>query len=288
MTVQKVQKDRKTWLITGCSGGLGQALAAAVLAHGDNVVATARRVEAVSGFADDYPDNCLALALDVTDGGQRRAAVEQATARFGRIDVLVNNAGYGLRAAVEEASEQEVQELLDTHVFGPLDLVREVLPGMRERRSGTVLNFSSIGATVPGDGSGHYSAAKAAVEALTASLRLEVAPLGITAFAVEPGGFETGFMSRSLRQSATVIDDYEATVGHRRRDLDPAVGVQPGEPARAAEALIEVVESGRAPGLFLMGSDAVGYYRDAAEEHLRSVDEWESLSASTDRGRQEV
>lgn len=281
----------KTWLITGCSGGLGQALAAAVLAHGDNVVATARRVEAVSGFAaadTGYPDTCLPLALDVTDAAQRRAAVEQAEAHFGRVDVLVNNAGYGLRAAVEEASEQEVQALFDTHVFGPLDLVREVLPGMRERRSGTIVNFSSLGATVPGDGSGHYSAAKAAVEVLTASLRQEVAPLGITAFAVEPGGFETGFMNRSLQQSATVIDDYADTVGYRRDVLDPAVGVQPGEPAKAAQALIEVVESGRAPELFLMGSDAVTCYREAAARHLAEVDDWESLSVSTDRGRQEV
>lgn len=272
----------KTWLITGCSTGLGRALAQAVLEHGDNAVVTARRIEDIRALADRYPEFALPVALDVTDARQRAEAVERGVERFGAIDVLVNNAGYGYRAAIEEASEEDARRLFDTHVFGAVALIQAVLPGMRERRSGTIVNISSIGAQLTLAGSGHYSAVKAAMEGITGALRKEVEPLGITAFAIEPGGFRTDFAGRSLQQSERVIDDYADTAGPRRRERDTTHGTQPGDPAKAAAAIIEVVDSGRAPALFVLGSDAVRSYRETAEARLASLEEWRELGASTD------
>lgn len=169
-----------TWLITGCSTGLGRAFAEAALGHGHNVVVTARDVSTVQDIAEAHPDTALAVALDVTKDDQITAAMEAAEMRFGAIDVLINNAGYGYRAAVEEGEEVPVQQLFDAQVFSAVRLIKAVLPGMHARRSGTVVNLSSMAARACPEGSGYYAAAKAAIEALTLSLRKEVAPLGIT------------------------------------------------------------------------------------------------------------
>jgi NAD(P)-dependent dehydrogenase (short-subunit alcohol dehydrogenase family) len=271
-----------TWLITGCSTGLGRAFAEAVLAHGHNVVVTARDVAKVQDLADASPDTALALALDVTDDAQVAAAVRAAEQRFGAVDVLVNNAGYGYRAAVEEGEDGAVQQLFDTHVFGTVRTIKAVLPGMRARRSGTIVNLSSIGARISPAGSGYYAAVKAAIEALTLSLRREVAPLGITAMTVEPGGFRTDFAGRSLTQSAEPIADYADTAGKRRKEVDTAHGTQPGDPAKAAEALITAVESPEPPFMLLLGNDASDGFRAALHELLDEADRWEPLSRSTD------
>jgi NAD(P)-dependent dehydrogenase (short-subunit alcohol dehydrogenase family) len=271
-----------TWLITGCSTGLGRAFAEAVLAHGHRAVVTARDVTTVQDLADAHPDSALALSLDVTDDAQVAAAVAAAADRFGGIDVLVNNAGYGYRSAVEEGDDDDVRRLFDTHVFGTVRTIKAVLPGMRARRSGTIVNLSSIGARISPEGSGYYSAVKAAVEALTLSLRKEVAPLGITAMVVEPGGFRTDFAGRSLTQSAAPIGDYADTAGKRRKEHDTVHGTQPGDPAKAAEALITAVESGRAPYMLLLGNDASTGFRAALDALRTEVDEWEQLSRSTD------
>jgi NAD(P)-dependent dehydrogenase (short-subunit alcohol dehydrogenase family) len=271
-----------TWMITGCSTGLGRAFAEAVLARGHNAVVTARDVAKVKDLAQSNPDTALALALDVTDGAQVTAAVAAAEERFGGIDVLVNNAGYGYRAAVEEGEEDAVHTLFDTHVFGTARTIKAVLPGMRARRSGTIVNLSSIGARIAPEGSGYYAAVKAAVEALTLSLRKELAPLGITATVVEPGGFRTDFAGRSLTQSAVPIADYADTAGKRRKEHDTAHGTQSGDPAKAAAVLIEAVESGRAPYMLLLGNDASDGFRAALDALRAEVDEWESVSRSTD------
>ena len=236
-----------TWLITGCSTGLGRALAAAVLEHGDNAVVTARDPAKVQDLADGYPDTALALALDVTEDAQVTAAVAAAEQRFGAVDVLVNNAGYGYRAAVEEGEDDAVHRLFDTHVFGAVRTIKAVLPRMRARRSGTIVNLSSIGARISPEGSGYYAAVKAAVEALTLSLRKEVAPLGIRAITVEPGAFRTDFAGRSLTQATEPIADYADTAGKRRKEHDTVHGTQNGDPAKAAAALISVVESEDTP-----------------------------------------
>jgi NAD(P)-dependent dehydrogenase (short-subunit alcohol dehydrogenase family) len=271
-----------TWLITGCSSGLGRAFAATALERGHDVVVTARDVAKVQDLADAHPDHALALPLDVTDDEQVAAAVSAAEERFGGVDVLVNNAGYGYRAAVEEGPDGDVRQLFETHVFGSVRTIKAVLPGMRARHSGTIVNISSIGARISPEGSGYYSAVKAALEALTLSLRKEVAPLGITAMVVEPGGFRTDFAGRSLTQAATPIDDYAETAGKRRKEHDTVHGKQPGDPTKAATALIDVVESGRAPYMLLLGNDASNAFRSALDALRDDVDAWEQVSRSTD------
>jgi NAD(P)-dependent dehydrogenase (short-subunit alcohol dehydrogenase family) len=271
-----------TWLITGCSTGLGRALAEAVLMHGHNAVVTARNVAQVQDIADAYPDTALALPLDVTDDAQVTAAVTAAGDRFGGIDVLVNNAGYGYRAAVEEGGDDDVRRLFDTQLFGTVRTIKAVLPGMRARRSGTIVNLSSIGARISPEGSGYYAAVKAAIEALTLSLRKEVAPLGITAMVVEPGAFRTDFAGRSLTQSAEPIADYADTAGKRRKEHDTVHGTQKGDPAKAAAALIQAVESDKPPYMLLLGNDASDAFRAALGALRSEVDAWETLSRSTD------
>lgn len=270
-----------TWLITGCSTGLGRALAQAVLKHGHNAVVTARDVTQVQDIVAGYPGTALALPLDVTDDAQVSAAVSAAEDRFGGVDVLVNNAGYGYRAAVEEGEDDAVRQLFDTHFFGMVAAMKAVLPGMRARRSGTIVNYSSIGARRSPEGSGYYSAVKAAIEALTLSLRKEVAPLGITAMVVEPGGFRTDFSGRSLTQAAQPIADYADTAGRRRKEHSTH-GTQKGDPAKAATAVITAVESDDPPFMLLLGNDAADTFRAALDALRTEVDAWDTLSRSTD------
>jgi NAD(P)-dependent dehydrogenase (short-subunit alcohol dehydrogenase family) len=269
-----------TWLITGCSTGLGRALASTALDHGESVVVTARDAARVEDLARSHPGTALALSLDVTDHAQRRDVVRAAQERFGTIDVLVNNAGHGYRAAVEEAGEDQVQELFATNFFGPAALIQAVLPGMRERRGGTIVNISSAGARSSPVGAGHYAASKAALEALTASLRKEVQPLGITVMAVEPGAFRTNY-KRSLAQSREAISDYADTVGPRRKGDVTEDGHQPGDPARAAQAIITAVQSPDPPLMLVLGPDALTWFRDAMKELNADVDAWEQTSLST-------
>ena len=271
-----------TWLITGCSTGLGRALAGAVLARGDNAVVTARDAAKVKDLAEGHPGTALALSLDVTDPAQVTDVVRQAEARFGGVDVLVNNAGYGYRAAVEEGDDADVQQLFAANFFGAVAMIKAVLPGMRARRSGAIVNISSIGARFCPPGSGYYAATKAALEGLSGSLRKELEPLGITVTAVEPGGFRTDFAGRSLTESATVIDDYADTAGKRRKVHDTAHGNQPGDPAKAAEALITAVGSGRSPALLLLGTDAVTAVSGVLDGQQAELQAWRELSTSTD------
>ncbi len=271
-----------TWFITGGSSGLGRDLAHAVLDAGHNAVVTARDTAAVRDLTEAYRDRALAVALDVTDSAQVVAAVRQGEERFGGIDVLVNNAGYGYRAAVEEGDEADVATLFATNVFGPVALIKAVLPGMRARRRGAIVNISSIGARICPPGSGYYAASKAALEGLSGSLRKELEPLGITVIAVEPGGFRTDFAGRSLRQSATVIDDYAETAGKRRKEHDTAHGTQPGDPVRAARAILEAVEADEPPTLLMLGTDALTAIRAVIDAQLAELTAWEKTSLSTD------
>jgi NAD(P)-dependent dehydrogenase (short-subunit alcohol dehydrogenase family) len=270
-----------TWLITGCSTGLGRHLAEAVLGRGYNAIVTARDAAKVQDLVDAHPDTALALALDVTEDVQVANAVQQAEERFGSVDVLVNNAGYGYRAAVEEGEEPEVAKLFDTNFFGPVAMIKAVLPGMRARRDGAIVNISSIGARISPPGSGYYSAAKAALEAMSASLRRELEPLGITVTVVEPGGFRTDFAGRSLQQSRDAIADYADTAGRRRKEHDTAHGTQPGDPARAAQAIITAVEAPDSPFLLLLGKDALAGFRAVVEAQDKELEAWEELSLST-------
>ena len=270
-----------TWLITGCSTGLGRALAQAVLAHGHNAVVTARNAATLEDIASGFPDMALALPLDVTDKAQISSAVEQAQTRFGNVDVLVNNAGHGFRSAVEEADDADIRQLFDTNVFGAVDMIKAVLPGMRANRSGSILNISSIGARISPAGSGYYSATKAALEGLSGSLHKELQPLGINVTVIEPGAFRTDFAGRSLTQSATPIGDYAETAGKRRKENDTMHGTQPGDPAKAAEAILAVVESPNPPSLLVLGQDAFGAFAAVAEAQRAELEQWRDLSLST-------
>jgi len=270
-----------TWLITGCSTGLGRALAEAVIAAGHNAVVTARDAAKVADLAESAPERVLAVALDVTEPTQVATAVRQARERFGSVEVLVNNAGYGYRAAVEEGDDAEVRTLFETHFFGTVAMIKAVLPDMRARRSGAIVNISSIGATVNPVGSGYYAAAKAAIEGISGALRGELEPLGISVTTVEPGAFRTDFAGRSLVQSATVIDDYADTAGRRRKENDTMHGNQAGDPAKAAAAIVTAVESSEPPAFLLLGPDALAIYRHVADARAAEIGKWEELSGGT-------
>ena len=271
-----------TWLITGCSTGLGRALAETVIASGHNAVVTARDVRKVADLADDNTDRVLALSLDVTDAAPVTNAVRLAEEKFGGIGVLVNNAGYGYRAAVEEGDDPDIRRLFETQFFGAVAMIKAVLPGMRARHSGAIVNISTIGVQIMPAGSGYYAASKAALEGMSGALHGELKPLGISVTVIEPGAFRTDFAGRSLTQSSTVIDDYADTAGKRRKERDTAHGTQPGDPAKGARAIIAAVESDDPPAFLLLGSDALNIYRRLAEARLDTIMTWEHLTTSTD------
>lgn len=270
------------WFITGCSTGFGRELVRVALAHGCRVVATARNERTLVDLGGDDVTRLLKLPLDVTDARQSAQALASAHERFGRIDVLVNNAGYGYLGAVEESEEQAGRELFETNFFGLVRLTQAVLPGMRARRSGCIVNMSSIGGLVGFPAFSYYNASKFAVEGFSEVLHREVSPLGLRVLLVEPGPYRTDFAGRSLRQSPVRIADYEETAGAQRQSLQARSGHQPGDPARAAQAIIQAVESPQPPLRLVLGRMAV----DTARAKLRQVEAeiaaWESVSLATD------
>ncbi|WP_072690928.1 oxidoreductase [Rhodococcus marinonascens] len=271
-----------TWFITGCSTGLGRALAEAVLARGHNAVVTARDTAKLAELSEAYPDTALALPLDVTDPDQVVEAAQQAQSRFDGIDVLVNNAGYGYCAAVEEGEAADIQRLFATNFFGAVGTIEALLPNMRVRRTGAIVNISSIGARFSPVGFGYYSATKAALEGMSGSLRKELQPLGISVTVVEPGSFRTDFSDRSLVQPAKAIADYSETAGKRRKEIDSTHGTQPGDPAKAAQAIIAAVEDPNPPFMLLLGKDALGRYFEVEEAQRADVEKWRELTIGTD------
>ena len=272
----------KTWFITGASRGFGLRIARLALAKGDNVVATARRADAVTEALGAHP-RLLAVALDVTDEAQARAAADAAVARFGRIDVLLNNAGFGLLGAVEEASAEDVERLYRTNVFGLLAVTRAVLPHMRARRSGRILNISSIGGYRGAAGFGVYSSTKFAVEGLSEALHAELAPLGIHVTVVEPGYFRTDFLdASSLSVSATCIDDYSETAGAVRGRAVDLNHAQPGDPDRLARVLVDFADAPNPPVRLPLGSDTVAAIEAKHASDAAILAEWRRVSISTD------
>jgi NAD(P)-dependent dehydrogenase (short-subunit alcohol dehydrogenase family) len=230
------------WFITGCSTGFGRELSVILLKRGYRVVATARDKAKVEDIAAGNPKNGLALALDVDKQGQIDAAVKAAEARFGRIDVLVNNAGYGYLAAVEEGDDADIRAMFETNFFGLAAMTRAVLPIMRDQKSGAIVNVSSVGGFIGFPGSGYYAATKFAVEGLSESLSKEVGPLGIKVIIVEPGPFRTDWAGRSLKTPRKPVDAYADTAIARRRQIQGISGSQAGDPVRASEAIIATVE----------------------------------------------
>ncbi|HEX2314127.1 MAG TPA: oxidoreductase [Thermomonospora sp.] len=272
----------RVWLITGASSGFGRAIAEAALAAGDTVVAAARRPEAVADLVAAHPDRVSAIALDVTDGARIAAVVAEVMLWHGRIDVLVNNAGRGLVGAVEETTDRDLRDLMDLHFFGPAALTRAVLPHMRAQGSGAIVQMSSMGGRFSFPGVGGYSATKFALEGLTEALAQEVAPFGIKTLIVEPGAFRTSFAgSGALRQSAP-LDAYADTVGPVRAGLPDSDGRQPGDPAKAAAAILEALDAKDTPLRLALGNDAADAITASLENARREFTEWEPITRGTD------
>ncbi|MGH8541494.1 MAG: oxidoreductase [Stenotrophobium sp.] len=279
--MKNAKSASKVWLISGCSKGLGHSLAVAVIKAGYRLVATARDVNALNELVALKPKSVLALAMDVNDEAEVRAGVTRAVAHFGQIDVLVNNAGYGLTGAVEEVSDDEARAQMETNVFGALKLTRAVLPHMRERRRGHILNISSVAGVAATPGLGLYNASKFALEGFSEALALEVAPLGIRVSIIEPGPFRTDWAGPSLAAAARKLDDYALTAGRTKTTLNSYSGKQPGDPAKAAAAMIKVVESDKPPLRLPLGEMAVGRIRAKLAAQLAELDVWEPVALDT-------
>jgi len=266
------------WLITGCSTGIGREIARAALEAGHSVAVTARNVDAVADFVDQFGDRALALPLDVTDRDQITSAVGSVEKTFGGIDVLVNNAGYGYMAAVEEGEDAEVRKLFDTNYFGVVDTLKTVLPAMRARRSGHVINISSMTGLVANPPNAYYSSTKFALEALTEALAKEVGPLGIKVTAIEPGAFRTDWAARSMQESSTPIGDYDDNVGARKTLIKQFADHLPGDPRKVAEAVLMVAGLDEPPLRLLLGRDVLAAVREKIADLTASIDHWESVT----------
>ena len=277
---QSLTINKPVWFITGCSTGFGYEMAKQLLEHDYKVVITARKTEDLKGFAGH--DNALILKLDVTDQAQIIKAVKTAQEKFGRIDVLVNNAGIGYFAAVEEGEEAAINNIFNVNVFGVSRMIKAVLPNMRKLNKGFIVNLSSIAGLYSIPALGYYNATKFAVEGLTEALWQEVEPLGIKVMLVEPSGFRTDWAGRSADESTLEITDYAATAGKLRKMLHAVSGKQPGDPVRAVQAIIKAVESPQPPHRLLLGNDAF----EAATAKLKTLNAeflaWEGVSRGAD------
>jgi NAD(P)-dependent dehydrogenase (short-subunit alcohol dehydrogenase family) len=271
----------KTWLVTGVSSGFGRALAEAVLARGDRIAGTVRTATAKAAFEALAPERAFGFLLDVTDEAAVHRTVTAVERELGPIDVLVNNAGYGLEGSVEATSLTEMRAMFDVNLFGAVAVMQAALPSMRARRAGHIVNITSMGGLTTWPGIGAYCASKFALEGLSETLAQELAPLGIRLTIVEPGGFRTDFAGRSLAHAARTIDDYEATAGNSRRILAEHGGHEPGDPSKAARAILTAVEAERAPLHLLLGPDALLHVGEKLGALVEEIGRWAVVSAST-------
>lgn len=272
----------KVWFITGCSTGFGRFLAIEALEKGYKVVVTARNTNDVQDIVAAYPDTSLVVKLDVTDAASIKSSVATAIEKFDQIDVLVNNAGIGYFGAIEESEEAEVRRMFEINVFGLANMTQAVLPIMRKQRSGHILNIASIGGLRSFPGVGFYNATKYAVDGLSEALSKEVAPLGIKVTIVAPSGFRTDWAGRSANDSKIVIEDYAGTAGKNKGDIRGYSGNQPGDPVRAAKAMIQVVETEHPPLRLLLGVAALKGARLKLEELKQDFDTWAEVSEGAD------
>ena len=272
----------KVWLVTGCSTGMGRDIAREALAQGYRVMLTARNPDALADLLAEFPDRSASARLDVTDGGQIAAAVRRAHEVFGRIDLLVNNAGYGYIAAIEEGVEAEVRAMFETNFWGLLAVTRAVLPEMRERRSGQIINNSSQAGLMSFPGTAYYSTSKFAVEALSEGLSRELASFGIKVTAIEAGPVRTDWAGRSMRRNPTRLPDYADVVGARAQLIADMDGKQPGDPVRAAKAIVALADCADPPRQLLLGRGVLAAYRAKLAEVNASLDVWEPVTLGAD------
>jgi NAD(P)-dependent dehydrogenase (short-subunit alcohol dehydrogenase family) len=274
--------NTKVWLITGSSSGFGRNLAEGVLKKGDRVIATARKPEQLQDLVNQYPNTVKAVSLDVNNSSQIKATVDEAIKAFGRIDVLVNNAGYGLIGALEEVSDEQIRRNFDTNFFSVINMMRAVLPIMREQQSGHIVNMSAIAGFTNELGFSIYGGAKFALEGVSEAVHGEVAPLGIKVTIVEPGPFRTDFIGRSLERAENSMDVYKPTVGKFLQFLEKINGTQPGDPEKAVQVLIKVVESENPPLRLVLGKYAYSKFRQKIASLTTELDTWEAIAANTD------
>jgi NAD(P)-dependent dehydrogenase (short-subunit alcohol dehydrogenase family) len=274
--------EKNIWFITGCSTGFGRELSKYLLENDYRVAVTARNVEQVRDLIEINMNNALALPLDVNDKVQVRESLAKAEEHFGRIDVLVNNAGFGYFGAVEESDEAEVRAMFETNFWGLVDATRAALPKMRERKSGTIVNISSIGGLVGFPGVGFYNATKFAVNGLSEAMQKELEPLGIDVIIVEPSGFRTDWAGRSANDATVAIDDYAETAGANKDAIRGYSGNQPGDPIRAAKAIVGAVESENPPKNLLLGQAALKNARLKLESLKEEFDAWADVSEGAD------
>lgn len=277
-----MSESTPVWFITGCSTGFGRELARLVLERGWRVAATARDKKTLAGLSENAGDRALALDLDVTDGKQIGTAVSAALEKFGGIDVLVNNAGYGYQSSIEEGDDDEIRAQFDANVFGLFALTRAVLPGMRQRRRGHVISVSSVAGLIGFPSSGYYAASKHAVEGWSDALAAEGAPLGIKVTCVEPGPFRTDWAGRSLKQTPSRIPDYADTAAARMKGTSDISGRQAGDPVRAAAAMIAVAENPNPPRHLVLGAWGYDAVAKRMRERLAEVEAWRETSLGAD------
>lgn len=270
---------KKTWFVTGSSRGLGRSITAAVLAKGDNIAATARNPKQLAEFVTQYPDQIIALPVDVTSREQIHKAVKDTIEEFGRIDVLVNNAGVGITGAIEEFSNEQMDSQLHINLNGPIDVVRAVLPYMRKQGSGSIFNVSSVGGRVGSAGFSMYQAAKFGLQGFTEVLAQEVAHLGIKVTSIEPGGFRTDWGGASMTY-ATPIDDYKKVLQPLKDYIKTIIPL--GNPDKAAQVIIDLVDHAEPPVHLLLGSDAVSILEAVDQQRQKELEKWKPVSASTD------
>ena len=270
------------WFITGCSTGFGHELVKLVLARGFRAVVTARDKARVAALAKSGGERALALDLDVADQAQIAAAARAAEKQFGQVDVLVNNAGYGYQAPIEEGEETEIRAQFEANVFGLFAMTRALLPGMRQRRKGHIINITSVAGFIGYPGSGYYAASKHAVEGFSDSLAAEVQPLGIKVTCVAPGPFRTDWAGRSLKQTKSKIADYAETAAARMARTAGYSGQQPGDPARAAEAMVKITESAAPPRHLVLGAFGIEAVTTALKDALAEIEAWRETSLATD------
>ena len=272
----------KVWFITGCSTGFGRSLAQEVLQNGERVAVTARNKDDIQELVNQFPETAFAIQLDVTNPEQVKNAVQQALDKFGRIDVLVNNAGIGYFGALEESEEAEVRRMFEINFFGLAAVTNAVLPSMRAQRSGHIINISSVGGMVAFPGIGFYNASKFAVTGYSEALAKEVGALGIKVTVIAPSGFRTDWAGRSANDTKVVIADYEATAHANLNTIRKASGNQPGDPVRAAQAIIKVVESTTPPVRLMLGVGALKGIRNKIAELQNDIDTWEETTVWAD------
>lgn len=269
------------WFVTGASSGFGRALVEALVLKGRRVAATARDSDSLSALAALYPDHLLPLKLDVTNQEQAQSAVDEALEHFGSVEVVVNNAGLGLLGALEESSEDQLRQNMETNFFGPVNVLRAVLPALRRQKRGHIVNISAAAAISNYPGFSIYGAAKCALEGLSESLAAELKPLGVGVTIVQPGPFRTDFIGRSLEMAAESIGDYDKTSGQFAKLIMSMNGKQPGDPAKAAEAIITAVESESPPLRLVLGRYAIDKVRKKAAATLKELETWEKTGADT-------